>query len=83
MPGRVMSRCVALAAEFAEEVASSEFGERRLNHLLNFGLELVDALSHVALVCSRRGFQPQIIELGQDAVLARHPTIAEVLMLPF
>src|ERR1700675_1379592 len=67
----------ALSGEFARGSPALNASESRLNHLLNFGLEFVDALPNVALIRSRRGFQPQIVELRENAVLAPHPTIAE------
>src|SRR5258708_27443693 len=63
--------------EFAGGSPALNASDRHLNRLLNLGLQFVDALPDVTLIRSRRGFQPQIIELGEDAVLARHPTIAE------
>src|SRR6266849_7166421 len=68
-----------LGGEFAGGSPALNASKRRLNHLLNFGLEFVDALPYLALVCSQRGFSPKIIELGEDTVLARHPTITESL----
>src|SRR5712692_2847898 len=50
-----------LRGEFAGGSPALNASKRRLNHLLNFGLEFVDALPNVALIRSRRGFQPQII----------------------
>ncbi len=44
--------------------------------LFNFFLEFVDALADILLVWSGRGLQPKIVELSEDAVLARHPAIA-------
>ena len=40
-------------------------------------LDLVDPLSHLALGVFRRRLQPEIIDLGEHAVLARHPAVAE------
>ena len=42
---------------------------------------LVDALADLALWRLRRSFQPEIVDLREHAVLARHPAIAE--SLPF
>src|SRR5258708_28049687 len=56
-----------------------DFNSALLNLRLYILPQLVDALPNIALVCPRRGFQPKIVELGEDAVLARHPTIAKCL----
>ena len=40
-------------------------------------LEFVDALADFALGFFRRGLQPEIVDLRENAVLARQPAIAE------
>src|SRR6185437_15902386 len=45
--------------------------------LFDLALELVDARAHVALGWAGRGFQPEIVDLRKNAVLARHPAVAE------
>src|ERR1700687_5269046 len=55
----------------------SLLGENLCDLIFNNTSYFIDALPDVALIRSRRGFQPQIIELGEEAVLARHPAIAK------
>src|SRR5438552_650335 len=43
--------------------------------LLNLDFKLVDPGAYIAFGATRSGFQPQIINLGEDAILARHPAI--------
>src|SRR5258708_331153 len=50
---------------------------RSTHDLLDFSLKLVDARTHLALGWTRRSLQPQIIDLGEDAVLAGHPAVAK------
>ncbi len=45
-------------------------------------LQFVDANPGLTLGILRRDLQPQIIDLGKDAVLARHPPIAKCLQTP-
>src|SRR5271166_502445 len=51
-----------LGGELARRSATLNAGERRINRLLDLGLELVDALPDLALCIFRRGLQPQIVE---------------------
>ena len=46
-------------------------------------LEFIDALPHVALGIFRGRLQPKIVDLGEHAVLARHPAIAECFPVGF
>ena len=47
------------------------------NYCFNFSFELINAAADFALLRAGRGLQPEVVDLGQDAVLARHPAIAE------
>ena len=49
-----------------------------LFHLMS---ELVDLLADVSLVSRGRGLQPSVIDLRQDAALARHPAVAKCLQI--
>ena len=51
--------------------------ERCLHRLFDLGFEFVDALADLALVRAGRPFQPQFIELSEDAVFAPHPAITK------
>ncbi len=84
MPGRVMSSVsdaeLSRKARRQDEAAmSSAFAYL----FLNDGLDFVDPLSHVAFGFFRRCLQPEIIDLGEYAVLARHPAVAEGLPVGF
>ena len=50
---------------------------RALHQFRNARLQFVDANPGLALRLFRRAFQPQIIDLGEDSVLARHPAVAK------
>src|SRR5207244_6723306 len=50
--------------------------ESSLDFSFNFRLEFVDALADLALRFFGRGFQPEFVELGENAVFAREPVIA-------
>ena len=75
MPGRVTS--TRSAASLGGRCAALNAGQRRVDRRFNFGFEFVDALADVALGFFRRGLQPEVVELGEHAVLASHPAIAE------
>src|SRR5580704_11265695 len=47
------------------------------NRRLSTSLQLVDPLSYLALGRTGRGFQPDVVDLRQDAVLAGEPAISE------
>src|SRR5579864_1619822 len=51
--------------------------ERCLDLLLNFGFELVNALSNFALGLFRGSLKPQFVDLGEDPVFARQPSVTE------
>ena len=48
-----------------------------LNLLCDSSLDLIDPLPHVALGIFRGRFQPEIVDLGEDAILAADPAVAE------
>jgi len=50
---------------------------RVFNCRFRASLQLVDAAADFALCGARRGFQPDVVDLGEDAVLARQPAIAK------
>ena len=54
---------------------------RGVDLALNFVFEFVDELAGVALGFLRRGFEPEIVDLRGDAVLAREPAVAEELVV--
>src|SRR5712692_5775035 len=53
------------------------------DNLLYKSLEFVDAASNFALGLVGRGFKPQVIDLGENAVLAGHPAVAEDFVISF
>ncbi len=75
MPGSVMS--MRSAASFAPEDDSVNAELRSLNRGFSLRLELVDPLADLALGGLGRGLQPGVVDLRQQAVLARHPAVAE------
>ncbi len=76
MPGSEMSMVSDLSrAARAEPAASCSASETRVSAC---ELEGVDALAYVALGGAGRGLQPEIVDLGEQAVLAGHPAVAEL-----
>src|SRR5215472_10147189 len=56
---------------------------RGVHGLLNLGPKLVDPRAHVALGWAGSSLKPSVIDLGEDAVLARHPAVAKELPVVF
>src|SRR5271155_4390723 len=83
-PARIKSRIprlrapnrAALRAGFAQDALRS-----RTDYLLDFRFELIDALSSSALRIFGRSFEPCLIDLSQETVRARHPTVTKYLPL--
>ena len=70
------------SAELATDWTSPLLNSRRASAstvCFDFGFyeHSIDALPDLAFVRPRRSFQPQIVQLSKDAVLARHPAIAK------
>ncbi len=51
---------------------------RAIDYLFDFSLELIDARSHVAFGRTGSCFQPKIVDLREDAILAGHPAITKL-----
>src|ERR1700685_710664 len=49
----------------------------RTDYVLHFSFELVDTLSSVTLCILRRCLEPNVVDLGQETVGARHPTVTK------
>ncbi len=67
----------AFRGEFARGRSTLDASKCRLNRLFNLGFEFVDTLPNLAFIRPGRGLQPEFVQLGQNAVLARHPAIAK------
>ena len=78
MPGRVMSR--RQSTIFADGPARDlrlECAPAFETTVFDESSDFVDPLSNFAFRIFRRSLQPQIVDLGEHAVLARHPAVAE------
>ena len=57
--------------------------ERGFDFRFNFSFEFIHPLADFALGFFRRGFQPQFVNLRENAVFTRQPMVAESLALSF
>ena len=86
MPGRVMSREAGSTETLRSTVANLGHAWCRrdrdpspsvLYRRHNGGPKFIDTLSYFPLGIFRGRFQPKIVDLGEDAILAADPAVAE------
>jgi hypothetical protein len=66
-----------LSTEPAGGSSALQAFERAVDGRFDLLFQFVDALASFALGVFRCGFEPEIIDLGGDAVFAREPAVAE------
>jgi hypothetical protein len=74
--GGIPSSCAPDSLTFRAGSAQDATGSRS-DYFLDFNFELIDALSGIALRIFGRSFKPCFIDLGQDTVRSRHPTVTK------
>ena len=73
----------ALGGELGVSGRRMDFVVRVFNCGFDASLQFVDAAADLALCRTGRGFQPDVVDLREHAVLARQPAIAECLPVRF